>query len=716
MAKGSRIDLTGTVPATRDLPYLSVNLEGNLIATWTEFTSLKTVSTSTSNVMTQVFSPSGNFIGSSFKVNSTTSGGDYQSQSITLKNGKTFITWVDSINASTAHLGTIRAQIIDTAGKYIDQQIYVSSSNKIGQFSPSSTELSDGRILVTWGNDLEQNSEVRGQIFNIDGSKSGKEIVLFASKLGYSVKNVVTGLADGRFISAFQDYANQQVIFQVFLSSGQSCSESFTIPSWQGKLADYVSMVCTSNNKLIISGLNQSNLVVSSTIIDLNRYVGSAASDSVIGSDIFGDTIKGGGGNDIIDGRGGVNTAVYSGNQSDYTITKFKSYYTIADNRIGSPDGIDTVRNVEFFQFGNRTVSANMLTKPLRASKISGVIHANDLSRSSTASGALNYISALNYIASYTDLIKAFGADAVAGSAHFNANGVKEKRVTTFNGLDYIASYSDLSAAFKASGSLSAISNAGAAHFITNGSKEQRSVTFNGLDYIASYDDLSAAFGANNDAGAAHFISSGRNEGRSVTFNGLDYIASYLDLMNALGANEQAGAAHYIQAGRNEERLTTFNSLDYIASYGDLINAFGTAPDAGAKHYINSGHIEGRVTSFDGLKYIASYGDLIDAFGTNEQAGAEHYVSTYATEHRAATFDGLSYIAGSQDLMTAFGTNADAGTEHFITSGHNENRNTVFNVSGYISSHADLSGKYSTDAQFLTSYIKTFISTGQILT
>ena len=57
----------------------------------------------------------------------------------------------------------------------------------------------------------------------------------------------------------------------------------------------------------------------------------------------------------------------------------------------------------------------------------------------------------------------------------------REGRTTTFDGLDYIASYSDLI------GALGADERAGAAHFIDYGSREGRTTTFDGLAYIAQY-------------------------------------------------------------------------------------------------------------------------------------------------------------------------------------------------------------------------------------
>ena len=103
-------------------------------------------------------------------------------------------------------------------------------------------------------------------------------------------------------------------------------------------------------------------------------------------------------------------------------------------------------------------------------------------------------------------------------------DGHNEGRTTTFDGLDYIASYGDLINAFGAN------EQAGAAHFIDNGFKEGRTTTFDGLDYIANYTDLMKAFGANNDEGAAHYITNGHSEGRSTTFNVGAYESAHPDL------------------------------------------------------------------------------------------------------------------------------------------------------------------------------------------
>jgi subtilisin-like proprotein convertase family protein len=69
------------------------------------------------------------------------------------------------------------------------------------------------------------------------------------------------------------------------------------------------------------------------------------------------DTLNGRGGNDMIDGGGGShNTAVYSGPLNVYYLTQLpNASMVIQDFRVGSPDGTDTDRNIQYFTFGNAT-------------------------------------------------------------------------------------------------------------------------------------------------------------------------------------------------------------------------------------------------------------------------------------------------------------------------------------------------------------------------
>jgi Ca2+-binding RTX toxin-like protein len=93
----------------------------------------------------------------------------------------------------------------------------------------------------------------------------------------------------------------------------------------------------------------------------VENVTGGGQADTITGDDAVnrliggggGDTIEGGAGGDTIDGGAGTDIAAFSGAWKDYRVTKAGNVYTVEDLRAGSPDGTDTVTNVETMRFSN---------------------------------------------------------------------------------------------------------------------------------------------------------------------------------------------------------------------------------------------------------------------------------------------------------------------------------------------------------------------------
>ncbi|MGV2974287.1 RHS repeat domain-containing protein [Roseibium alexandrii] len=122
-----------------------------------------------------------------------------------------------------------------------------------------------------------------------------------------------------------------------------------------------------------------------------------------------------------------------------------------------------------------------------------------------------------------------------------------------FPGMEYIASYPDLMGAFGAN------ATNGMYHYFDNGRYEGRRPTFSGLTYIASHTDLIGAYGINREAGAEHYINNGYAEGRPIWFDYSIYLRNYPDLRQTYGNDPVAVTKHYILNGVNEGRVA--NSL-----------------------------------------------------------------------------------------------------------------------------------------------------------
>lgn len=393
-----------------------------------------------------------------------------------------------------------------------------------------------------------------------------------------------------------------------------------------------------------------------------NRLEGGAGNDWIDGGDgadlLFGgdgddrlvldqdgDRIDGGAGNDILELRG-----------YNYTIAREGDGF-----RVSSVDGSDFVTGVEQVRLGSIVMSFDAFR--------------------------IEYVDGLRYIASYTDLIRAFGFDDQAGRRHFIDHGEAEGRTISFDAARYAAGYADLIRVF---GGYHINIWGLTEHYIHYGAAEGRSPTmFDPLSYAAANPGLISSVGLDPSALSAHYVRDGFDDGLTTKFDALGYLASYTDLIAAFGADEARATEHFVRYGLVEGRSAGgFDGLAYIASYSDLIAAFGTDEARATRHYIGDGHAEGRSDDgFDALRYIASYADLIAAFGADERTATEHYIRWGFAEGRTDDlFDPAAYLLSYPDLGAA-GLDAGAALRHWISSGHFEGRVADLRFGGEQASH-----------------------------
>ena len=99
----------------------------------------------------------------------------------------------------------------------------------------------------------------------------------------------------------------------------------------------------------------------SDALIAIEGIIGSSASDVLRGINDVGNpgqTFRGGGGNDTIDGGTGIDTAEFAAALANYTVTRTPgtSNITVTHNG-GGADGTDSLVNVEHLLFGDRLVA-----------------------------------------------------------------------------------------------------------------------------------------------------------------------------------------------------------------------------------------------------------------------------------------------------------------------------------------------------------------------
>jgi hemolysin type calcium-binding protein len=95
-----------------------------------------------------------------------------------------------------------------------------------------------------------------------------------------------------------------------------------------------------------------------------DRLIGSTGND-ILSGDAGNDYLEGSAGNDTLNGGTGFDTAHYSGLASDYQIVKAsRTSFTIKDLRAGSPDGTDSLSDVDQAQWGDGSTTQLIVNNP----------------------------------------------------------------------------------------------------------------------------------------------------------------------------------------------------------------------------------------------------------------------------------------------------------------------------------------------------------------
>ncbi len=96
----------------------------------------------------------------------------------------------------------------------------------------------------------------------------------------------------------------------------------------------------------------------------IENAIGGSGNDTITGNSAD-NHLTGGAGNDILDGGAGNDTAVYTGLLANYLqVQNANGTWTITDLRVASPDGTDTLNNIEYLQFNDGVVAVGSAPTP----------------------------------------------------------------------------------------------------------------------------------------------------------------------------------------------------------------------------------------------------------------------------------------------------------------------------------------------------------------
>jgi Ca2+-binding RTX toxin-like protein len=445
-------------------------------------------------------------------------------------------------------------------------------------------------------------------------------------------------------------------------------------------------------------------------------------------------TLQGNAGRNVLDGAAGSDTVVLSGVMADYTFMRARGYIYVGD-RIANRDGLDLWKNVERVTFAGSGQTLDI--------------------------AALNIPSALDYIASYPDLMNAFGLNEAAGGDHYWNWGYGEGRTVSFDPMKYLASNADLMSYYGADAASARW------HYFAYGRNEGRVYDATLVNQLGSAaadtltgtagndglfglegndtlrggdgsDGLSGGAGADWLAGGAGAdrLGGGAGDDTYVVDNALDYVAEAAgqgrdtvraSVSYALGQNL---TGLYKQLYDNVEDLVLTGSADIDGTGNALDNRLqGNAGRnvldgaAGSDTVVLSGvlseytfmrvgsgaaaviYVGDRIAHRDGLDRWKNI-EKVSFLGSGQTVdiaslaipSALDYVASYADLMNART-----QLPGQFLLSATYGTE-QAAADHYWNTGYAQGRSVSFDPLKYLASNVDLLADLGADAATATAH------------
>ena len=280
-------------------PSITTLADGRFVVTWQDF-SRSSVDVSFLAVRAQMYNADGSRSGTEFLVNTTTSGDQFESNTVGLSDGRFVVTWTDgSLSGADVSSYAVRGQVFNTNGSKSGAEFLVNTTTGQSQRDPSIAALPDGRFVVAWTDSSVTGSDtsaraVRAQVFNTDGSKSDAEFLVNNITTGDQVNSSISVLADGRFVVAWSDLS---------LSGDDPSSTAVRSQIFDPRLAGVSLFGSSGDDDWVGTGF-----------VDLMQ--GNDGNDNM-SAGAGNDTLFGGAGADILVGQGGIDQS-HGGDGNDY--------------------------------------------------------------------------------------------------------------------------------------------------------------------------------------------------------------------------------------------------------------------------------------------------------------------------------------------------------------------------------------------------------------
>ncbi|MCP5224097.1 MAG: cadherin-like domain-containing protein [Thauera sp.] len=194
VALGGQQRVNATTSSQQELPTVAA-YDGGFVTAWASYSQ----DGSGWGIYAQRYANDGSAVGAEFRVNSTTSGEQYEPEVAALADGRFVVVWRDNSQDGSSY--GVYAQRYNADGTAAGSEFRVNTATSGAQYEPAVAMLEGGGFVVTWRSDNQDGSGagVYAQRYAADGSALGGEFRVNESINGSQYQPEVTALAGGGF-------------------------------------------------------------------------------------------------------------------------------------------------------------------------------------------------------------------------------------------------------------------------------------------------------------------------------------------------------------------------------------------------------------------------------------------------------------------------------------------------------------------------------------
>ena len=320
-------------------------------------------------------------VGGEILINTSTTGNQLYPAVTQLLNGDIVFVWSSDHDPSLDGL-ELYGQRYNSAGVAIGGEFHINTEEDFNsQYDANVVAMANGGFLVSWRGPGTPNNHYQamwGQLYDATGVKQGGQFQLTTSSLyNLKIQGEIAALEDGGFVAtwATNNGTESEVMAQVFNASGQVTTQTFQVNTHTADWQNQPSVAALRGGGYVItwsstqpnpggSGYDTYKRVYAGPATLDTSFDGTIGNDVLIASDVA-ETLTGGGGDDVLDGGDGTDTAVFSDVRANYTISFNSGDNTWTVQHInGGADGTDTLSNIEFLKFSDVTLPTDFSTAP----------------------------------------------------------------------------------------------------------------------------------------------------------------------------------------------------------------------------------------------------------------------------------------------------------------------------------------------------------------